>query len=114
MPVQNLRSQPRGSTTGPIKVSWNDAQGAIFYVQGECIDASKSGLKIRVKEPIPKLSVVSVQAAKIGFRGTACVRHVTRVGMNYAVGLSLNQPIPQVWLEKHGLLKPVPNSPSEQ
>ena len=100
MATQNLRRQPRGSTNETIRVSWQDPARGLVYLRGKCLDASKNGMKIRLNIPIPRQSVISILADGMGFAGNASVRHVTRGGSYYALGLELSHPIPQVWLDK--------------
>jgi len=97
---QNLRRQPRGPVNEAIRVSWHDPARGLVYLRGKCLDASKGGMRIRLPLPIPRQSVISILADGMSFAGNASVRHVTRSGSYYCLGLELSHPIPASVLEK--------------
>ena len=99
MPIQNLRRQPRGSANEAIRVSWQDPARGLVYLRGKCVDASRTGMRIKLNMPIPRQSVISILADGMGFAGNASVRHVTRGGAFYSLGLELSHPLPQTWLD---------------
>jgi hypothetical protein len=70
-----------------VRLSWEDRSGHACMVRGKGIDRSKTGLKIETADPIETRTFVQVQAERCGLVGMACVRHCTRKGLRYVVGL---------------------------
>ena len=102
----NLRRQSRSAIAGPIKLSWHDPVQGLVYLRGRCIDASATGMRIELTEPIPKRASIAVSAERIGYSGSASVKHVTRVGTKFVLGLELSQAIPAAMLQKHLVVAP--------
>jgi hypothetical protein len=80
-------------------------------VQGRCLDVSEKGLRIEVPQPILVNSRISLRADRINLGGSATVKHVTRHGFKYILGLELSQPLRDQTLavicEPWALRKPV-------
>jgi PilZ domain len=93
MSETNLRRHHRVQYIGPARISWEDARGLPQYAQGRCLDISKSGLRIALEvfEPIPIRSCVSLRLERIKVASSATVKHVTRRGAKYLLGLELRE-----------------------
>ena len=91
MSVQRDRRHPRIPYLCPIRISWEDAHGLTSYAQAKCLDVSEEGLRIEVSKPIPVHSRISFRADGINVAGSATVKHVTRQGAKYILGLNLSQ-----------------------
>jgi hypothetical protein len=101
MSTPNHRTQIRGKLEGPLRLSWADASLGAVFVRGKCIDACEQGMRILVTDPVPRLCTVSIAIERMGYSGSATVRHVARAGRGYVVGLQFSQPIPAALLAKH-------------
>jgi hypothetical protein len=87
-----IRSGERKLYNGVVFLSWQDRQGENRSVRGRCVDISPSGAKVQTTEPLEVRSTVSVRGENHGFFGTATVRHCSRVGAKYMVGLEFSAP----------------------
>jgi hypothetical protein len=83
----DLRKHDRMTYGGKINLMWSDESGHPFSRNGECIDISSSGLKLRLDSKLPVRSVVTVRAMEIALHGSASVRSCVRIGVKYVVGL---------------------------
>ena len=84
----NLRKSPRLPLVAPVQVSWTEAQGIESQRGGYSIDTSSGGLKMELPGPIPMNSCITVRLARLGFVGSASVRHCRRDGPRYIVGVA--------------------------
>lgn len=89
---QDLRRHRRVNLPSSVRVSWQDG-GAEKYARGRCLDVSASGLRIEVPERIPVRTYVTVSADQPHFNANASVRHCTRAGSKYVLGLEFSYPI---------------------
>jgi hypothetical protein len=83
----DLRRDNRLAFGGKISLIWASANGDPCARNGECIDVSSSGLKVKVDSQIPTRTVVTVKARELALHGSASVRSCTRVGARYIIGL---------------------------
>lgn len=90
MSERNIRRHQRVPYAGPVRVSWQAADGLPCYVQGKCLDVSDSGLRIALLQPVPLRTIVSFNVEPLKVSGSASVRHVSRRGTRFVVGLELN------------------------
>lgn len=111
MVKEHRRLEERGLIAGPLRLTWTNSAGTAFHVLGKCVDASRQGMKIEVSDPIPLLTSVGISVERIGFAGSASVRHIVRTGRKYTVGLYLTQPLPQSLLTRHVTPKPMEPNP---
>lgn len=72
------------------------------YAHGKCRDMSQGGLRIEVPEAIPLHATVGLQAERIKFTGSATVKHVTREGAKYILGLELSHALREEVLAEAG------------
>jgi hypothetical protein len=75
---------------GPVRVGWS-VGGEIRYASAKCIDVSGGGLRLEVPVPVPLLTGISLNADRINVSGSARVRHMTRYGAKYLIGVELSQ-----------------------
>lgn len=88
------RRHRRVPQLGLIRVSWQDSSGQQKYVQAKLFDISSSGLRMmEVPEPIPPLTNVHLACEKLRLAGSAWVRHCSRYGAKYVVGVELTAPL---------------------
>jgi hypothetical protein len=70
-----------------LDVSWHDSQGAGHTVNARAIDLSNSGVRVESYEPIEEGTEVYVRAERYGLSGSTLVRHCSRRGTKYILGL---------------------------
>lgn len=83
----DLRKSARLSYNGKISMTWSDDRGNSCSRNGDCMDISSSGLKIKVDTQIPTRTVVTVRSKELALHGSASVRSCTRTGVKYVLGL---------------------------
>ena len=93
MPTKDIRRHRRSPYSGPVRISWSDARGSFRYAQAKCIDISQSGLRIELPEPIAVRTQVLLRLERTNLAGAAWVKHVSRHGARYSMGLELSQPL---------------------
>lgn len=93
MARNDIRRHHRIPYLGPVRISWEGARGERKYAQVKSCDVSEGGLRVEVPEAIPTRTTVWLRADRIQFSGSATVKHVTRVGAKYILGLELSQAI---------------------
>lgn len=60
-------------------------------MQAKCIDVSESGMRIESPVPIPAGTRIQLNAERISLSGAAIIRHATRYGAKYMLGVELAQ-----------------------
>jgi hypothetical protein len=95
MSDQNIRRHQRIPYTGPVRISWQGADGVPRYVLGKSVDISPGGLRMESPEPIPARTIISFTAEQLKLSGSASVRHVGHRGAKYILGLELNSALLQ-------------------
>jgi hypothetical protein len=88
---KELRKHPRRAIDCELAISWQDGQGDVRSVRARGLDLSDSGARIESAEPIELGSCVYVRAEEYGIAGSAHIRHVTRRGAKYIIGLELHE-----------------------
>ena len=58
---------------------------------GKCIELSESGIRVEVPVNVAVRTSLTLNAERIKLAGSASVRHVTRHGAKYILGLELSQ-----------------------
>jgi hypothetical protein len=66
---------------------WRDATGDDKFMNAPVQDISESGVGLEVLEALPVRSFVMLRAAKLGVHGRASVRHCSRQGLKYRIGV---------------------------
>jgi hypothetical protein len=72
-----------------------DRQGRQQRLRARAVDVSKTGILVQSEEPVKEGTVVFLQTANFTALGKAAVRHCTRKGMRYRIGLYLPDPLPR-------------------
>ena len=108
MSRKNIRRHRRIPYIGPIRICWESAAGETCHALGKCVDVSESGLCLETFAPIPEHAMVILKAEGIQASGSAQVRHVSRRGMRYRVGLELSNGLRERVLAEIGVAHAVP------
>jgi curved DNA-binding protein CbpA len=74
----------------PLEISWKDSQGNSHTMTGQAIDVSNSGIRVEASEPIEMDVEVYVRAERYGLTGSTALRHCSRRGSRYVLGLEFN------------------------
>src|SRR5258705_13570187 len=87
------RKRARIAFRGGVVLCWTDDRGKDNYASGRCADISERGCSIELADSLPVRTNVSLRIADLNVSAFASVRHVTRKGMKYIVGLEFGQPV---------------------
>jgi len=85
----DIRRHPRAAHPGKLRISWIHSDGNPRFAQAKFFDISEGGVRIEVPEPIPLQSNTMLHSDQVKLAGPAVVKHVTRRGAKYTVGLAL-------------------------
>ena len=83
----DLRREAREACTPAVKIMWCDVSGADKYANATAIDVSPQGMRLKVPEPLRIQSSVTLCSEKLKLHGEASVRHCSRFGTSYSIGL---------------------------
>ena len=83
----DLRKTGRQFYNGKISLTWAMENGDACARNGECVDVSATGIKVKLDSQIPARTVVTVRARDLALHGSASVRSCNRVGARYIIGL---------------------------
>jgi hypothetical protein len=81
------RRHIRHTSTGTLRIVWQDNSGRSRVSEAELVNVSVSGLKLKISERIPLHAAVSCDEPKLGICGTGSVRYCHSSYGKYAVGL---------------------------
>jgi len=87
---ERLRRHPRTPSAAPVKISWQDSNGADRWARGKCVDVSEGGLRIELQDDIPVRTRVTLSAESLHI-SSAVVKSVTRQGPKHLIGLELTR-----------------------
>src|SRR3954454_17781094 len=87
----NMRREPRRTSKHTYSLSWQDEDGVTHSAPVQGIDASVSGIAVRCPFEIRKGTTVYIQAYEGCPSGYTVVRHATRKGTSYTIGLELDE-----------------------
>jgi hypothetical protein len=87
------RRHPRSPGHGVMRILWEDTAGRERVSDGEILDISPAGIKLRVRESIPVRSYMTFNEATLGIRGRGSVRYCNSVGRGYEIGLEFSSGI---------------------
>jgi hypothetical protein len=76
-----------------MRILWEDTAGRERVSDGEILDISPAGIKLRVRESIPVRSYMTFNEATLGIRGRGSVRYCNSVGRGYEIGLEFSSGI---------------------
>ena len=85
-----------------VRLVWQDRFGHDKFAKARSFDISESGLRIEMPEPLQERSYVTIKAEKLGLHGQASVRHCSKhgtkyiVGLEFAAGLRWKPPTPEI------------------
>ncbi|HUA17320.1 MAG TPA: PilZ domain-containing protein [Bryobacteraceae bacterium] len=86
----DIRRHSRSPRSGPVQLTWKDANGNAQVSRGRLVDISEAGMRVELPEPLEKLTYLTVRADGLGIHGTASVRSCIRKGLKYVVGLEFS------------------------
>jgi len=84
------RPEHRHPVDFPVFLTFQDKSGAIQRVTARCVDLSPSGALLETRDKLTVRENVLVHSEKFGRMGLASIRHCTRVGMKYSVGMQFS------------------------
>jgi hypothetical protein len=87
------RRRARIPFKGAVILCWTDDRGKDNYASGRCADISERGCSIQLTESLPLRVNVSLRIPDLNLSAFGSVRHVTRKGMKYNIGLEFGQPV---------------------
>jgi hypothetical protein len=87
MSRHDMRREDRRSCTQPVGIMWRDSAGDDKFMNAPVRDISKSGVGLQILEPVQVRSFVTLNAEKLGIHGQASVRHCSRQGIKYSIGV---------------------------
>lgn len=99
------RKRVRIALKGGVFVCWTDERGRDNYGNGRCVDISERGCAIELMESIPARTNISVRFPDLNLSVFASVRHVTRKGMKFNVGLEFSQAVSLSMLHEYELVE---------
>jgi PilZ domain len=76
--IGEQRAEPRSTVMVPVEASWQDESGASHTILGILDNMSRSGVSIRVSEPIPVGSRLQILAPGDEFSGIVVHCHLYR------------------------------------
>lgn len=89
--TRGVRADPRRPMSGPIEVSWKYGPSLEWHSHGRCLDVSAGGLKMELPDPIDVFERIRFRVIHADLAGTASVRHCSRVGANYVIGVKFHR-----------------------
>lgn len=87
------RKRGRTAFAGAVILCWTDDRGRDHYGSGRCVNISEHGCAIDSTESVPLRANVSLRVPDLDLSAFASVRHVTRKGMKFNIGLEFGQPV---------------------
>lgn len=85
--AKDMRRSRREPMEGRIIVAWTDERGRLWETRGRLRDVSGQGVGAEVRDPIPRGALVSLHVRPAGWRRTGIVRHCSRTGTRYRLGI---------------------------
>ncbi|HVP47259.1 MAG TPA: J domain-containing protein [Bryobacteraceae bacterium] len=70
-----------------LEISWKDSQGRSRTITAQAIDLSNAGIRLEATEPIDVDTEIYVRAERYGLTGSTVVRHCSRRGSKYLLGI---------------------------
>jgi hypothetical protein len=84
------RQHDRNHAVATVLVLWDDTTGHEKFAHARSFDISETGLSVELPEAVPVRSFVTLRSDRFGIQGRAQVRHCSRKGMKYLVGLEFS------------------------
>ena len=73
-----------------VRVSWTDGEGRFHHVDTACLDASATGIRVRLPRRVDNNCYINVRSEKLGLNSSARVRNVSPKGLDFVVVLEFN------------------------
>lgn len=89
VPRANRRKAPRVPVTSEFDLFWQDVDASHKSARARGIEISEYGASVRSPKPILRNSVIQIRGCQVQFEGKATVRHCTKKGFSYVIGLEL-------------------------
>jgi hypothetical protein len=70
---------------------WCDASGNDKFANALALDISEMGVRLKVPEAVPVQACVTLRSEPLKLHGQASVRHCSRFGTTYTIGLELGR-----------------------
>jgi hypothetical protein len=83
------RPEERYPVDFQVFLTWQK-NGVMQRVAGRCVDLSPSGARLETRDKLETRLAVLVHSERFGRMGLASIRHCTRQGMKYDVGLEFS------------------------
>ena len=84
----DLRRHVRLDCDSPsVKIMWCDTSGHDKFANARALDVSEAGARIKVPEALAVQSSVTLRSEILKLHGQASVRHCSRLGTTYSIGL---------------------------
>jgi hypothetical protein len=94
-----------------LQVYYLDATGKMKVARTKAVNISEGGIAFEVPEAVQPMSMIRFQSDKYKLFGSGAVRHCSRVGSKYIVGLEFNEGLH--WTPPEGdVVEPIPICPS--
>jgi len=88
--MSDKRQKQRQLFDCTLEVTWKDSHAVSHTMSVQAIDLSDSGIRVESSEPIELHTEVFVRAERYGLTGTTAVRHGSRRGSKYVLGLEFH------------------------
>ena len=88
--MSDKRQKQRQLFDCALEVTWKDSHAVSHTMSVQAIDLSDSGIRVESSEPIELHTEVFVRAERYGLTGTTAVRHGSRRGSKYVLGLEFH------------------------
>jgi hypothetical protein len=88
----DLRRHVRLECGSPsVKMMWCDTSGHDKFANARALDVSETGARLKVPEALTVQSCVTLRSETLKLHGQASVRHCSRVGTTYSIGLEFGR-----------------------
>jgi len=88
--MSDKRQKQRQLFDCALEVTWKDSHAVSHTMSVQAIDLSDSGIRVESSEPIELHTEVFVRAERYGLTGPTAVRHGSRRGSKYVLGLEFH------------------------
>jgi len=87
----NMRNHERRTTDATYTICWQDDAGKMHSSNVQGVDLSSAGVCVTVPIPLAPGRCVFIESANGHPTGYSTVRHCTRMGRQYSVGLEFSE-----------------------
>ncbi len=88
--MRESRREAREVAETVVHVEWSTADGRLHHALGLSRDVSAAGIGTIIREEVAVGALVSIRLPEINMAGAGTVRHCSRSGRNYHVGVQLH------------------------